>query len=128
MSRANAEALLKHVSVRNWFACQRSCCSVRGIADTLGDPRRHFITTRSDEVETLARIPAPLRASQYMERWLRPASDRATKAMRIDPSLEGHRNRLDSWRGTLAAINEEDAAVRPEVSRSPVRLPERRGA
>lgn len=128
MDRARAGVILKHPSVRNWFGCQRSCCSARGVEDTLGDPRRHFVVTRTEEVDALARVPTQLRASQYMERWLRPASDRATKAMRIDPLLEAHRKRLDDWRSTFAAIIEEDAAIRPQVTRSAIRLPERKGA
>src|SRR5207247_409250 len=88
MDRKRATEFLKHASIKNWFACQRSCCAERGLTDTLADPRRHFVLTRSEEVNALAQIPAPLRAGQYMESWLRPASDRATKAMKIDSSLE----------------------------------------
>lgn len=128
MGRERASALLKHASTRNWFACQRSCCSARGTADTLSDPRRHFVVTRSEEVADLARVPEALRASQYMETWLRPATDRAAKAMRIDPLLEKHRDRMDAWRVTLGAILDEDAAARPQASRSVLRLPTRMGA
>jgi hypothetical protein len=128
LGRKAAEVLLKHPSVKNWFACQRPCCSGRGLPETLSDPRRHFVVTRASEVRDMAQVPVGLRAGQYMEQWLRPASDRATRAMQIDPSLERHRMRLDTLRGTWAAILEEDAALGQSVTRSPVRLPVRLGA
>lgn len=128
VKRANAEVLLKHPSVKNWFACQQTCCAGRGLAETLGDPRRHFIVTRVAEVRELAQVPLGLRAGHYMEQWLRPASDRATRAMKIEPTLESHRVHLDALRSTLAAIIDEDAAANQPITRSPVQMPARRGA
>ncbi|HEV8361916.1 MAG TPA: hypothetical protein VGQ52_00235 [Gemmatimonadaceae bacterium] len=128
MDRKRATEFLRHATIKNRFACQRSCCTDRGLADTLADPRRHFVVTRSEEVAELARVPAPLRAGQYMETWLRPASDRATQAMQIEASFEGHRKRLDEWRATLSAILEEDAGLPSKATRSPLRMPDRKGA
>lgn len=128
MDKERASTLLKHVSLKNWISCQRSCCGTRGLADTISDPRRHFVVTRSEEVADLAHVPEPLRAGQYMEKWLRPASDRATSAMRIDPQLEAHRNRIDAWRATLGAVLLEDAAQEMQPTRSASRLPKRMGA
>lgn len=128
VKRAAAEVLLKHPSVKNWFACQRPCCARHGLAETLSDPRRHFIVTRVAEVRELAQVPPGLRAGHYMEQWLRRASDRATKAMQIDPMLESHRVHLDSLRSTLAAIIDEDAAASQPITRSSVNMPARRGA
>jgi hypothetical protein len=95
--------------------CQGRGCCRRGVEDMLGDPRRHFVVSRAREIESLSRLPAGLRAHQYLETWLRPASDRATRAMQVDESLERHRKRLDQWRGAIGAIVEED---RQGVSRS----------
>jgi hypothetical protein len=128
LKKKDAEGLLKHPSVKNWFACQQPCCAGRGLAATLEDPRRHFMVTRVAEVRELAGVPAGLRSAQYMERWLRPASDRATRAMQIDQTLASHRVHLDSLRSTLARIIEEDATAKQPVTRSPVHLPVRRGA
>ena len=96
--------------------CQGRGCCHRGMADMVGDPRRHFVVTRAREIESLSSLPAAFRGERYLESWLRPASDRATRAMAVDTSLERHRNRLDGWRGTLGAILEED--LRGEVTRS----------
>src|SRR5581483_6199465 len=121
MKRKEAEALLRHPSVKSWFACQRPCCRARGLADTVGEPRRHFIVSRVAEMRDIAQVPVGLRAANYMETWLRPASDRATKAMQLDSTLESHRKHLDGLRSTLAAVIEEDATGRRQVTRSPVR-------
>jgi hypothetical protein len=128
MDPGRATALLKHPSTRNWFACQRSCCRNHGMFDTLADPRRHFVVTRSEEVADLARIPEALRPGQYLETWLRPATDRAAKAVRIDAEFEAHRHRIDGWRTTLAAILDEDAHSSAKTTRSVVRMPTRKGA
>jgi hypothetical protein len=130
VKRANAEALMKHPSVKNWFACQHPCCSQGGLAATIADPRRHFIVNRVAEVSDLAGVPVSMRPSYYMENWLRRASDRATKAMHIDSSLESHRMHLDAMRGTMAAIIDEDASPSAShaVTRSAVHMRVRRGA
>jgi hypothetical protein len=126
--RAQAEVLLKHPSLKNWVACQRPCCAGRGMSETLADPRRHFVVTRVAEVRDLAQVPQGLRAAHYMEHWLRRASDRATTAMRIDPTLHSHRVHLDALRGTFAAIIEEDSLAESPVSRSAIQMPASRGA
>ena len=101
--------------IKNWFACQRSCCR-RGHIDMLADPRRHFLITRSGEVGELASVPAELRPEHYLSTWLRPASDRIIRAARVLPELAKQRGRLDDWRETLSDIRTLDAQSRPSVS------------
>lgn len=113
-----ASELLRHRTVRNRFACQRRCCK-RGIDDMIGDPRRHFLVSRADEVRELSLLPREDRAEQYLETWLRPATDRATAAARVDPSLTTHRERLDQWRATLGEIRDRDRFRPPSVSAIP---------
>lgn len=48
-------------------------------------------------------VPEPLRAGQYLENFLRPASDKAVRAAEAEPALLPTRTRLDSWRGTLGS-------------------------
>ena len=121
LKRESAAEFLNNRSIRNWFTCQETCCA-RGTVDMLRDPRRHFIVTRSAEVSQLEAVPHEVRAEHYFSSWLRPASDRATRASRVLPSLLRHRDRLDQWRSTLSEIKERDAMERPTVSAS---LPER---
>ena len=43
----------------------------------IADPRRHFLVQRGAEVTKLTRTPEELRATLYMDEFLRPASDAA---------------------------------------------------
>lgn len=121
LNREPAAEFFKAPGIKNWFACQRSCCRA-GHIDMLADPRRHFLVTRAAEVHELAAVPADLRTDYYLTSWLRPASDRAIRAARILPQLAKQRKRLDDWRETLSEIRSADAAERPSVSPSITRI------
>lgn len=127
VSRKKAAELLKHSQLKHWLQCQRSCCS-RGSADMIGDPRRHFVVSRAEEVRELESVPKDLRGNHYLERWVRPASDRATAAMKVDESLKKHRRRLDDVRVTVSTIIEEDHRDHPTISLSMVRRSSKLGA
>jgi len=124
LDRELAAEFLNHRSVKNWFACQGSCCR-RGVIDMLAEPRRHFLVSRAAEVAAFERTPQEARVEQYFSSWLRPASDRAIRAARVLEALGRHRERLDQWRETFSEIRERDAAKRPTVSvplRGPYRI------
>ena len=114
LHREPAAEFLNSRGVKASFGCQLPCCE-RGIVDMLAEPRRHFLVTRDAEVRDLERVPAEARVEEYAA-WLRRASDRATRAARVLPSLERHRARLDQWRATLSEIRERDAGRRPSVA------------
>ena len=118
MSRRDAEVFLANRAVRNRFACQRPCCP-RGVEDMLRDPRRHFLVSRATEVYELSSVPQRDRADYFLETWLRPASDRATFAVRMNSKLTKHRVRLDRWRETLSDVRARDRRVEPSVSLIP---------
>jgi hypothetical protein len=124
-----AATFFDHRGMRGAFACQSGCCR-RGVSDMLENPRRHFVTRRSREVAELSRAPVNLRPGIYMDAFLRPATDLAVRTTRAEPSLERHRQRLDSWRGTLGAQQQEDRLVRTTHSLVPDgrRIIRRRGA
>ncbi len=109
-SRAQADALFSKPALRRALACRDTTCCRRGHIDTALDPRRHFIIRRDGEVTAVSRRPEPVRASVYLEDFLRPATDIALRAVRVDPSLEKTRQRLEGWRTTLGALNQEGAA------------------
>lgn len=117
LTRNEAKEFFDKRGVRNWFACQGPCCRA-GHEDMIRDPRRHFLCVRGGEVEKLSKVPREIRAKQYMDNWLRPASDRAIRATRVLPSLRTHRERLDAWRETVSEIQSNDSADRPTVSPS----------
>ncbi len=88
------------------FGCRERCCP-RGLQDMLGDPRKHFVMTRSREVGRISSVPVPLRRQIYMEEILRPATDLALQASRVYPILDVPRRRVESWRGTLGAVERQ---------------------
>ena len=120
LSRDEARKLFAHRTVKNRFACQLPCCP-RGVEDMLADPRRHFLVSRAKEIEQLSRMPLGDRADHYLETWLRPASDRATFATRLNPKLLKQRERLDRWRESLGELRARDRAETPSISVSPAR-------
>lgn len=93
--------------MKSFFGCHERCCP-QGLPDMLTNPRRHFITTRANEVSRLSSVPPTLRRQIYMEDFLRPATDLALQASNAFHSLEKHRRRLESWRGTLGAVAREN--------------------
>jgi len=114
LPRKAATTLLNTRGIRGTFGCQLLCCR-RGIEDMLADPRRHFLVSRSHEVEALARVPGALRVEHYFSNWLRHAADRATRVAQVLPQVEKHRKRLDVWRATLSEQRDRDQAAPPSV-------------
>ncbi len=92
---------------RSLHACQDTGCCPRGWVDMVANPRRHFLRQREREVAGLSAMPESLRTGQYLEGFLRPASDRAIRAAELEPALAPARKRLESWRGTLSADLQE---------------------
>lgn len=101
LDRSKAKALLNRPGMKAAHACLDTACCPRGWKDTHLRYREHFVTQRAREVNALSAVPEPLRAGQYLEGFLRPASDRAVRAAEVEPALLSTRKRLDSWRGTL---------------------------
>lgn len=58
------------------YACRNTTCCRRGARDMLSNPRRHFVLTRTEEVRSIYRVPAPQRPEEYLNSILRPATDR----------------------------------------------------
>ncbi len=114
LARDEAESLLSLRQVRP-FGCRDTRCCRMGIDDTISDPRRHFLLSRMDEVAALSRIPESVRASEYMERMLRPTTARLARVLSLDlpeklaSRLGTIQKRLTGWRYTLGAMLEQDA-------------------
>lgn len=101
LDRSKADVLLNRSGMKAAHSCLDTSCCPRGWKDTQLRYREHFVTQRVREVNALAAVPEPLRAGQYLENFLRPASDKAVRAAEAEPALLPIRKRLDSWRGTL---------------------------
>jgi hypothetical protein len=110
LTRERAESFLQSRSARANFACADTACCRRGAADMVADPRRHFVFTRMGEVAIIGGAPPSVRAAAYLDRILRPATDRLGRALQfaLDAAtrekLETERRKLDGWRHTLGEM------------------------
>ncbi|HUO06230.1 MAG TPA: hypothetical protein VMU16_13615 [Candidatus Binataceae bacterium] len=107
LSVEQARAFFSLRGMKAFFGCRESCCT-RGVQDTLDDPRRHFIVTRAREVARISSVPVTRRRQIYLEEIVRPATDLALQASRVFPALDKQRRRVESWRGTLGAVEREN--------------------
>jgi hypothetical protein len=107
------------------FGCKDSDCCRRGVLDMTGNPRPHFLRRRPREVTEMSRLPEDLRASVYLDEFLRPATDLALTASRAYPQLEKARTRLEGWRTTLGAIHRDRPAETFAISPRGQRLARR---
>ena len=118
VTRGQAGELFEHRQMKTTFGCRDAGCCRRGVLDMTADPRRHFIIRRTSEVNFYSRPPEPVRAGLYLEEFLRPATDLALRAARVQPALEATRRRLEAWRHTLGAMHQagppQTFAVVPE--------------
>jgi hypothetical protein len=110
LTRDRAEAFLQNRTVRANFACTDTACCRRGAADMIAEPRRHFVLTRMGEVGTIGGVTPGLRAGAYLDKILRPATDRLGRALQLPleaatrERFEKERRRLDGWRYTLGEM------------------------
>ncbi|MFV1989735.1 MAG: hypothetical protein ACC652_03210 [Acidimicrobiales bacterium] len=108
VERRHAEALFERRAIRSRHVCQAACCQ-RGMKDMIGNPRRHFVLSRSREVALLSRVPAVSRPESFLANWLRPATDRAVQLEKADANLAPDRLRLDSWRVSMSDLIEDES-------------------
>lgn len=109
LSSKEAEQLLEaSPQAKAAFGCRDTHCCRRGIKDMLVDPGRHYLQQRMKEVSEISQFPEPIRPQLYMDRYLRPATDRAVQAASLSlddealtKKLQGNRKRLDSLRVAL---------------------------
>jgi len=122
VSRDQAQTLMARPGLRRHLGCRDTSCCARGPADTNRDPRRHFLLQRQREVGEISLRPEPVRPSLYLEEFLRPATDLALRASKVDEKLESARGRLENWRLTLGAMNTSGppakVALAPEGKRT----------
>jgi hypothetical protein len=117
LTKGQAATFFDSRQMKALFACRDRGCCHRGASDTQADPKRHFIIRRSAEVAAYSRPPAAVRPALYLEDFLRPATDLALRAVKVEPALETTRRRLEAWRHTLGAIHR--AGPPPSVALTP---------
>lgn len=109
LSSKEAELLLNaSPQAKAAFTCRDTHCCGRGIKDMLRDPKRHYVVQRMYEVAELSQYPETIRAHRFLEKNLRPATDRALQAAsqsvgdeKLSVKLQANRKRLDNLRVAL---------------------------
>ncbi len=126
LKRKDAEEFFSKSGMKATFGCKDTKCCRRGVESMIDDPRGHFLVTRAKDVEWLSGLPRALAGKLYLEERLQPATDKAILAQKSPAFPDSVRQRLESWRITLRAI--EDEAVRRTYSPVPEgrRLPRER--
>lgn len=122
LSPKQAQLFFNSRGMKSAHACTSAVCCPRGWRDMQVDPRRHFLHHRSNEVSGLGQMPESLRAGQYLERFLRPATDKAIRAAEVEPALVATRKRLEGWRGALSKDLEDHSAFSVSVPAAGKRL------
>lgn len=118
MYRSNAESFFAMENrTRAKFACRERCCP-NGFRSMIEEPRRHHFYARLGEVARISDAPTrSARVDLYMNDFLRPASDLANRAAKVDPGLAKTRKTLSSWRDALRIL--ETSKERRSRSRVP---------
>lgn len=106
-----AKAFFENRTLRAQYSCKNVDCCRNGHADTLKEPRRHFMLTRIAEVSQLGAIPYRDRPSIYLEKFLRPATDKLGRVAQADISaalkkkVAHEQRKLSGWRNTLGLLS-----------------------
>ena len=115
LSRADAEMLLNSSSrAKAMFANRNMHACPRGVDDMLDNPVRAFVVQRAEEIAAIGAVPPSMRPQVFLDSHVRPATDRALAATKIDwgeneaglklgKKLAAHRKRIDDLRIALGA-------------------------
>lgn len=100
-----AKLLLESTNrARGLFGCPDSHCCPRNVQDMLENPARHFLVQRTGDVMELGRTPESLRAPAFLERHVRPKTDRALAAANINWSDDAMAQKTRDKRKWLDAL------------------------
>jgi hypothetical protein len=122
LKKKDANNFFLSTQMKSLFACKEGECCPKGQKNMIDNPRRHFLISRIREVHKLSVVPESLRCTQYMEAFLRPATDFAARGERYYPKLGATRKKLEAWRFTLGKM----APLQPGTTVS--KLPKRDSA
>jgi hypothetical protein len=104
-------------ALRARIGCRDSECCARGVHDMLEQPGHHFLNQRVKQFSRLGEIPKRLRASVFLDEFVRTASDQAMTVSNMRFADEAfsqrtkkQRLRLDALRKTLRTFSERKPA------------------
>lgn len=109
------------------LGCRDNNCCQRGLIDMLQSPARHFLYQRIHAVSALSQVPEQLRARQFLDQHLLPATDLALRVANISWDDEAMKKRTHEQRKRLDALRLVLGAYETKhQKRPPVYLPKTR--
>ena len=115
LTKGEAERLLgSSPRAKALFGNRNTQACPRGVDDMIANPVRAFVVQRAEEVGSIGVVPEELRPQTFLDGHVRPTTDRALAAAKIDwgadeagrklgKKLGAHRKRLDDFRIALGA-------------------------
>jgi hypothetical protein len=116
-----AKVFFENRTLRAQYGCQDSNCCRAGVTDTLKEPRRHFLLSRLSDVAQLGSTPFQDRPSIYLEKFLRPTTDKLGRVSQADipgvikKKVEREHRKLSGWRNTLGEMSRLPLATAAKV-------------
>jgi hypothetical protein len=113
---ADAEAIVRSSTRASaGLGCRDTHCCPRGLRDMVESPARHFLLQRMSQLSQMSQLPPNLRPAEFIEKFVRPASDALLAASNWSlPSPEiaqrvvRQRRRMDALR--LALLHDVESA------------------
>jgi hypothetical protein len=119
-----AQGMFKDHRLRGLLVCHSSACCAHA-EDMVAQSRRHFAFSRMAEIAALNRPPAQQRPTEYLERMLRPATDRMARVLQLEihdtklrTKFENEQSKQAGWRFTLGELAAQPVVA---VPRTPTR-------
>ena len=131
MMREEAEAFFEARNSKSRFGCREKMCCPKGWKDMLDNPVRHSVVQRWRELHRLSTVPDHIRAQQFLEETLRPATDAAVFAeslsfaprAELESRMREKRKVLERLRVGLGRFVQEGPVV--SFSQKPLRRAQR---
>jgi hypothetical protein len=106
VTRRESRNLLARRATKAAVGCRDATCCRRGPDDMTRDHRRHGVIQRVREVVEIGSTPPHRRPERYLDH-VTNAGNLAVRLASAHPILEPTRRRLDSWRGTLSGLPDD---------------------
>lgn len=116
LKKPEAELLFGVKGAAAKFACRDTSIAQRGPKDMIGNPGVYFIAQRIRQISDVSEIPQSIRASEFVEREVRPLTDQALWAARtaigsekLEDKFKRNQARLDRLRPTFGTLAERSS-------------------
>jgi hypothetical protein len=118
---SEAEAILRSSTrATAVLGCRDTHCCPRGLRDMLENPARHFLLQRMAQLSQLSQLPPNVRPTEFIDRFVRPASDALLVASNwpaptpeIGQRIVRQRRRMDALR--IALLHDVESARRRTI-------------